>query len=163
MCMWQIIWFDMKLSTNSLCADVASRGSLKLSSECCNRGQTILSSSALGGPRSVSFCGLPLRGWAVVAPRRFHFTITALTVDWGSSSRAEMLRTDLLERWHPMTVPRWKWLNSSVRPFYCQCLSMSIAFLWAWCYTPVSNGFGWNSRIHSFEGLSTYFCIYSAY
>jgi hypothetical protein len=30
-------------------------------------------------PCSVSLCGLPLRGWAVVAPRCFHFTITALT------------------------------------------------------------------------------------
>ena len=28
---------------------------------------------------SVSLCGLPLRGWAVVAPRHFHFMITAPT------------------------------------------------------------------------------------
>ena len=28
----------------------------------------------------LSLCGLSLRGRAVVAPRRFHFTITALTV-----------------------------------------------------------------------------------
>ena len=31
----------MKLPTNSSCADVASRGSLELGSQCCNRGQTI--------------------------------------------------------------------------------------------------------------------------
>ena len=31
----------MKLPTNSYCADVASRGSLELGIECCNRGQTI--------------------------------------------------------------------------------------------------------------------------
>uniref|UniRef100_A0A673Y802 Uncharacterized protein n=1 Tax=Salmo trutta TaxID=8032 RepID=A0A673Y802_SALTR len=35
---------------------------------------------------------------------RFHFTITALTVDRGSSSRAKILLTDFLERWHPMTM-----------------------------------------------------------
>jgi hypothetical protein len=70
---------------------------------------------------SVSLCGLPLRGWAVVAPRRFHFTIAALTVDQGSSIWAEIWWTDLLERWHPMTVSRWMSLSSSLRPFYCQC------------------------------------------
>ena len=32
---------SMKLLTNSSCAEVASRGSLELSSECCNRGQRI--------------------------------------------------------------------------------------------------------------------------
>ena len=73
---------------------------------------------------SVSLCGLQLHGWAVVAPRHFHFTITALIVDRGSSSRAEIFRTDLLERWHPMTVPHWKSLSSSVRLFYCQCPCM---------------------------------------
>ena len=97
---------------------------------------------------SVSLCGLPLRGWDIVAPKRFHFTITALTVDRGSSSRAEIWRTDLLERWHPMTVPCWKSLNSKVRPFCCQCLSMGIEWLCARFYTPVSNGCGWNSQIH---------------
>jgi hypothetical protein len=43
---------------------------------------------------SVSLCGLSLCGRAVVAPRRFHFTITALTVDQGSSSRADIWRAD---------------------------------------------------------------------
>ena len=50
---------------------------------------------------SVSLCGL-----AVVAPRRFHFTISALSIDRGSSSRAEVWQTDLLKRWQSMTVPR---------------------------------------------------------
>jgi hypothetical protein len=56
--------------------------------------------------RSVSLWVLPLRGWAVVVSRRFYVIITALTVDRGSSSRVEIWLTDLLERWHPMTVPR---------------------------------------------------------
>ena len=108
-------------------------------------------------------CGLPLRSWAVAAPRCFHFTTIALTVDRGSSSRAEICRTDLLEKWHPMTVPHWKSLSSSVRPFYCQCLSMEFAWLCAHFYTPVNNGCGWNSESHSFEGMSTYLSIYGVY
>ena len=80
----------MKIPTNIYCADVASRDNLELSSECCNRGQTNFKHYALQRSRFVSLCGLPLHGWAVVAPRRFHFTITAITVDQGSSSRAEI-------------------------------------------------------------------------
>jgi hypothetical protein len=110
--------------------------------------------------RSVSLGGLPLCGWAVVAPRCFHFTITALTVDRRSFSRAYIWWTDLLERWHSMTVPRWKSLTSSVRLFHCQCLSMEIAWLCALFYTPVDSGCGWYSGIHKFQGMSTYFCIY---
>ena len=138
----------IKLLTNNYCTDVASRGSLELGSECCNRGQTIPTHYALSTwwSCSVSLCGLPLRGWAV--PRLFHFTVTALTVDRGSSSRAEIWWTDLLERWHPMTVPPWKSLSSSVRPFYCQRLSMEIAWRCARFYTPVCNMCGWNSWIH---------------
>jgi hypothetical protein len=97
---------------------------------------------------SVSLCGLPLRGWAIVAPRCFHFTITVLTVDQGSFSRAEIWRTDLLERWHPITMPRWKSMSPSVRPFSCQCLCMEIAWQCARFYTSVSNGCCWNSRIY---------------
>lgn len=53
---------------------------------------------------SVSLRLLPLCGWAVVAPRRIHFTITA--------------------KWHLMTVPHLKSLSSSVYdPLYCQRLS----------------------------------------
>ena len=110
---------------------------------------------------SVSLCGLSLRGWASAAPRHFHLKITALEVDRGSSSRSEIWRTDLLERWHPMTVPRWKSLSSLVRPFYCQCLSMEIAWPCARYYTPFSNGCGWNSRIYKFQEVSTYIYTYS--
>ena len=106
--------------------------------------------------RSVSLCGLPLFGRAIVAPRCFHFTITALTVDRGSSSMAEIWQTDLLERGHLMTVPCW----NSVRPFYCQCLSMEIALLCARFYTPVSNRCGWNSLIRSFERVSIHTFVY---
>lgn len=82
----------MKLPTNSSCTDVASRGSLELGSECCNRGQMIFTRYVLQHS-AAPFCELvwpTTRGWAVVTPRRFHFTITALTLDWGSSNRAEI-------------------------------------------------------------------------
>ena len=140
----------MKLPTNSSCADVASRGSLELNSECCNQGQTIVTCYTLQH-LPIPFCELV---WPTTSrqsrftPRSFHFTITTLTVDWGSSSRAEILQTDLLERWHPMTVPLWKPLSSSVRSFDCQCLSMDIAWLCDRFYTPVSNRCGWNRLIH---------------
>jgi hypothetical protein len=39
-------------------------------------------------------------------------------------------------------------VSSSVRSFYCQCLSMDIAWLCDRFYTPVSNGCGWNRLIH---------------
>ena len=68
------------------------------------------------------------------------------------SSRAEIWRTDLLERCHRhMTMPLWKSLSSSVRPFYCQCLSMEIAQQCAWFiyfFTAVGNSCGWNSLIY---------------
>ena len=62
-----------------------------------------------------------------------------------------------------MTVLRWSHWDLQFGPFYCQCLSMEIAWQCAWRYTPVSNGCGWNSRIHSFEGVSTYFCVYNVW
>jgi hypothetical protein len=127
-------WKPISWSSQRSVSCVASRGSLELGSECCNWGRS----------RSVSLCGLPLFGWAVVNPRRFYFTITALTVNRGSSSRANIWRTDLLERWHPMTALCWKSLSS----FYCQCLSMEISWLWAWFFTSVSNGCGCNRQIH---------------
>ena len=105
--------------------------------------------------RSLSLCGLPLHSWAVVAPRCFHFTITALAVDQGSSSMAEIW-TDLLKRWHSMTVPRWKSLSSST----------ATACLWRLhgCgldFIHLSATVVAESWIHSFEEVSTYFCIYS--
>ena len=101
----------MKLPTNSSCADIASRGSLELDSECCNRGQTIF--MRFSTRRSVLWacvCTIttlrPLCGRAVVAYRHLRFTVTAFTVDQGSSSRADVLQTDLLEKWYPVTVPK---------------------------------------------------------
>jgi hypothetical protein len=96
----------MELPTNSFFPDIASRCSLELGSACCNRGQTILMRFSTLRSRSVSLCGLPLRDWAVVAPRRNHYTITALRVDRSSSSRAEIWHIDFLERWRSLTVPR---------------------------------------------------------
>ena len=92
----------------------------------------------------------------------FHLTITAVTVDRGSFSRAGIWQTDLLERWHPIIAT--KSLSSSVRQFYYQCLFMEIAWLCARFYKPVSNGCGWKSWIDSFEGVPTYFwpCSVSA-
>jgi hypothetical protein len=136
------------------------RGSLVLGSVCCNRRQEVFYSTCFSTlrSRSVCLCGLQLYGWALVPPRRFQ--ITAL--DRGSSSRAEIWWSDLLERWHPMTLPRSKSLSSSVRLIYYHCLSIEIAWCCAWFYTPVSNRCGWNGQIHGFEGVSAYFLyIYS--
>ena len=47
----------MKLPTHSACAGVASRGSLELASECCNRGQTIIKRYMLQHS-AVPFCEL---------------------------------------------------------------------------------------------------------
>ena len=118
-----------------------------------------LRSSALSGPNL----------WACVA---YHFAAESLLLldvstwqllhlqlTWAALAGQLFLWTDLLERWHPMTVPHWKSLSSSVRPFYFQCFSMEITWLCARFYTPFSNGCGWNSRIHEFEGVSRYFCI----
>jgi hypothetical protein len=129
----------MKLPTNSSCA--VWNSVVRVATE---DAFYELCASALGS--CLWACGLPLRSWAVVAQICFHFTITALTV--GSSSRAETWQTDLLEWWHPMVVPRWKSLSSSVRPFYCQWLSMEIAWLCTRFYTLVINRCGWNSRIY---------------
>jgi hypothetical protein len=48
-----------------------------------NEDRSFLGATLISTRRShsVSLCGLPLCGWAVVAPRHFHFTITALAVD----------------------------------------------------------------------------------
>ena len=47
----------MKLLSNSSCADIASRGSLELCSECCNRGQMIFTRYTLQY-HAVPFCEL---------------------------------------------------------------------------------------------------------
>ena len=46
-------------------------------------------------PCSVSICGLPHQGCTAVAPRCFHFTIIAVTVDQDRYSTAEISQTDL--------------------------------------------------------------------
>ena len=93
--------------------------------------QTIFTSYALQS-RSVSLWPTP-SAEALLLLDICTFTKTSLTVDWGSSSRAYIWRTDLLERWHPMTVPLW-------RPFYCQWLFMGIAWLCAQFYTQLKSG-----------------------
>jgi hypothetical protein len=117
----------MNLTMNSYCADVAFRVSLELVSECCNRGQIIFTYFNTPGCCSVSLCGLLLRGWAVVSPRCFNFTITALTVDRGSSSRAEIWWTDLLERWHSATL--------KVTELFSKAILLPMFVYRDWCVT----------------------------
>jgi hypothetical protein len=95
---------------------------------------------------SVSFCGLPLHGLAAAAPRRFHFTITAPTVARATQAGQKF---DELNCWKGGILV-WCHVesHSSVRPFYCQWLSLEIAWLCVEFYTPVSNGCGWNSQFH---------------
>ena len=70
----------MKLPMNSYCADVASRGSLELGSECCNRGQTIVTSYVLQHS-AVQFCELV---WPTTnlmgCPRTFVYIVYVVTV-----------------------------------------------------------------------------------
>ena len=104
-----------------------------------NEDRLFLHTTHFSGPVLWSFVVYQFAAEPVVAPTGSHFTITTLTIVRGSSSRAGIWQTHLLERWHPMTVRRWKSLSSSVRPFYCQCLSMEIAWQCARFYTPVIN------------------------
>jgi hypothetical protein len=82
----------------------------------------------------VSFCELVwlTTPWFLNCFFFFSWTYTLRnksTYSWrGSSSRADIWLIDLLERWHPTTVPCWKSLSFSKRQFYCHCLSMEIAW-----------------------------------
>ena len=110
----------MKLQMNSSSANVASRGCLELCSEGCNWGQTIFTCFSAQRSRSVSLCGLPLRGWAVVARRRFHFTITALTVDRGSSSRANIMN------WFVGNVASYDGATLKVIELFCKAILLPV-------------------------------------
>lgn len=47
-----------------------------------------------------------LLGYGIVfAPIHYHFTVIALAVDRGRSSRGDILQTNLLQGWSPMTIP----------------------------------------------------------
>jgi hypothetical protein len=70
-------------------------------------------------------------------------TLTALIFDRGNSSSAEIDSAHVERLCH--IESHWA---LQYEPFYCQCLSMEIAWLCAWFDIPVSNGCGWNSRIH---------------
>lgn len=65
-------------------------------------------------PCSESLHCLLFHGRAVVAPRCFYFTVIALIVDQGRSSRTEISRTYLWQSWHPKTIPCLKSVSSSV-------------------------------------------------
>ena len=139
----------MKLATNSYCADIASRGNLELGSECHNRRQTILRDTRFStwGCLSVSLCGLPLHGWAIVAPICFHFTKTALTVDWGSSSRGRNLMN---------------WLVGKVAPYDGAMLKVTELFSKA-ILLPMFVYGDCMDFIAKSTHLSTYFCIYRVF
>jgi hypothetical protein len=96
----------MKLLTNSYCADVASRGSAA------TKDRRFLRALSLACP---FLWACEVYHWAVAVPRRFHFTITAPTVDRGRSSSADIWKRGIL--W----LLRWMSLSSSVKPFYCRC------------------------------------------
>jgi hypothetical protein len=98
--------------------------------------------------RSVSLCGLSLCGWVAVAPRHFYFTIKALTVD-----RAALAR----QKFDELTC----WKGGTLLHVESHCQWRLAVWLCARFYIPVKNGWGWNSRIHSFEGVSTDLSIYS--
>jgi hypothetical protein len=97
---------------------------------------------------SVSLCGLPLCGWAGVAPRRFHFNeqnlqLTRAALAGQKFDKLTCWKGGIL--WCCHVESHWA---LQCGPFTCQCLSLEIAGLVAQCYTHVSNRFGWNSRIH---------------
>jgi hypothetical protein len=112
---------------------------LELCSECCNRGHTIFLLAS-----AVQFCDLVTYHLGFDAPRHFHFKIKALTVDQGSSSRAEIWDrlVGKIASYHGTTL---KVRALQYRPFYCQCWPMEIAWQCAQFYTLVCNGCGWNS------------------
>ena len=117
----------------------------------------MLRASALGGPVL----------WACVVEPLLLLDVPLhnnSTYSWpGQLQQGRNLTNCLVRMVASMTVPRCKSLSSSVRPFYCKCISMEIAWCCARFYTPVSNGCGWNSWIHSFEGMSTYFCMLNTF
>lgn len=126
--------------------DVSSRGSLEVCSEWCNRWQTVfLSSMCLSTRWLCSVWGLPLCGWAVVAPKRSHFTTTALAVDRGRSRRADISQTDLWPSFHPMMVPCLKPLSSLQPILICTWLSMEISWPCADCMQLLAKNCGWNT------------------
>jgi hypothetical protein len=78
-----------------------------------------------------SVLGSPIL-WACVA---YHFVDELLLLLDVSTSQSQHLQLTRVEIWLTcwkgcrLTVPHWMSLSSSVRPFYCQCLTMEIAWL----------------------------------
>ena len=94
---------------------------------------------------SVSLCGLPLRGWAVVAPRCFHFTISVLIVDWSSSCMAEIWLVGKLASYDGATLKVTEHFSKDLLlPMFVNWICMAVCSI----FTPVSNGCDSNSRIH---------------
>jgi hypothetical protein len=74
-------WRTVIVDEQFLCW-LCSRGSLELVVSVATDVRQFVCTMRFSTQRSlsVSLCGLPRRGWAVVAPRCLHFTITAVTV-----------------------------------------------------------------------------------
>ena len=87
-------------------------------------------------PHSVNLNSLPFHGEAVVAPRCFHFTITALTIVWGRSSWGINFTN-----WLGTKVPRDSATFKVTELFRTTRSTAS-----AWFYPPASNGYGRNTR-----------------
>jgi hypothetical protein len=80
--------------------------------------------------RSMSLCGLPLHGWAFVAPRRFHLTalaITALTVARGRN----------LTYWLVGNVASCDSATLKVTELFCKAILLSM-FVYGDCMTVCS-------------------------
>jgi hypothetical protein len=60
--------------------------------------------------------GLPGRGFVVVVPSHFHFTITSPAIDLSNLRRVAVFLTDFLVTWQPITSPRSKSLSSPDLP-----------------------------------------------
>jgi hypothetical protein len=60
--------------------------------------------------------GLPGRGFVVIVPSCFHFTITLPTVDLGNFGRVATSLTDFLLMWESITSPHSKSLSSPDLP-----------------------------------------------
>jgi hypothetical protein len=98
--------------------------------------------------------------WTVIGPRHFHFTIATQLTEAALAGQ----KFDKLTcwkggiQWRCNVEGHWalQWGHSTANVCLWRLHGGVLDF-----YTPASNMFGWNSRLQSFEGMSTYFCIYS--
>jgi hypothetical protein len=68
---------------------------------------------------------LPGRGFIVVVPSRFHFTVTSPTINLGNLRRVAMSLTDFLLMWQPITSPRSKSMSCPDIPILLVLLNIT--------------------------------------